>query len=99
MLLWWFVTKMWTWDYVKRELPNIPHSVPAVLIMANSIDQSHHRAVTRDQVTGFIEETMEEKGGVQVASLYTSTLILLQQLCNLVEILCGFFYGAKFCKK
>ena len=65
------VTKMWTWDYVKRELPKIPHSVPAVLVMANFIDQSHHRAVTRDQVTGFIEETMEEKGGVQVASLTT----------------------------
>ena len=60
---------MWTWDYVKRELPNIPHSVPAVLIMANSIDQSHHRAVTTDQVTVSIEETMEEKGGVQVVSL------------------------------
>ena len=62
------VTKMWTWDYVKRELPKIPNSVPAVLVMANFIDQSHHRAVTRDQVTGFIEETMEEKGCVQVAS-------------------------------
>ena len=89
------VTKMWTWDYVKRELPKIPHSVPAVLVMANFIDQSHHRAVTRDQVTGFIEETMEEKGGVQVASLYNSILmLLLLQLCSISNwnmILCRFF--------
>ena len=78
------VTKMWTWDYVKRELPKIPHSVPAVLVMANFIDQSHHRAVTRDQVTGFIEETMEEKGGVQVASLTTQfSFYVLQQLCTI----------------
>ena len=78
------VTKMWTWDYVKRELPKIPHSVPAVLVMANFIDQSHHRAVTRDQVTGFIEETMEEKGGVQVASLTTQfSYYALQQLCSI----------------
>ena len=64
-----YVTNMWTWDYVKRELPNIRHSVPAVLIQANSIDQSHHRAIIKDQVTVSIDKTMEEKGSVQIVSL------------------------------
>ena len=55
------VTKMWTWDYVKRELPKVPKTVPAILVMANFIDQSHHRAVTRDQVLQMISSGVSQK--------------------------------------
>eukprot|EP00096_Caligus_rogercresseyi_P010425 TRINITY_DN3798_c0_g1_i1.p1 TRINITY_DN3798_c0_g1~~TRINITY_DN3798_c0_g1_i1.p1 ORF type:complete len:530 (+),score=201.36 TRINITY_DN3798_c0_g1_i1:55-1644(+) len=49
------MTKSWTFDYVKRELPKIPMHLP-VLILANFADQCHHRAVTKDQALGLIEE-------------------------------------------
>ncbi len=48
------VTKQWTFDYVTREVPRVPEHIP-VLVLANFIDKSHHRAVTRDQAVGFIE--------------------------------------------
>ena len=48
------VTKMWTFEYIQREIPKVPYHIP-ILIMANFIDMGHHRVVTRDQATGFIE--------------------------------------------
>ena len=38
------VTKMWTWEYVAREVEKVPTSIP-VLVMGNFIDQAHHRSV------------------------------------------------------
>lgn len=49
------VTKIWTFEYIQRELPKVPPHIP-ILIMANFIDMGHHRVVTRDQAVGFIED-------------------------------------------
>ena len=45
------VTKAWTFDYVKREAPKVPKQIP-LLILANFIDQAHHRCVSRAQAIG-----------------------------------------------
>ena len=45
------VTKSWTFDYVKREAPKVPKHIP-VLILANFIDQAHHRCISRSQAIG-----------------------------------------------
>ena len=48
------VTKIWTFEYIQREILKVPCHIP-ILIMANFIDMGHHRVVTRDQAVGFIE--------------------------------------------
>ena len=55
------ITKPWTWDYVKKEVTEIPGNIP-VLILANFTDQSHHRQVTRLQVSDFVENVVREGG-------------------------------------
>jgi hypothetical protein len=52
------MTKQWTFDYVQRELEKMPKNIP-VLVLANHRDMGHHRAVTEDQVKGFIEGCVE----------------------------------------
>lgn len=52
------VTKAWTFDYVKREAPKVPKQIP-LLILANFIDQAHHRCVSRAQVIGYIEDELD----------------------------------------
>lgn len=48
------LTKTWTFDYVQRELPKVPPHIP-VIILSNHCDMSHHRSVTADHVTFYIE--------------------------------------------
>lgn len=48
------ITKQWTFDYVQRELPKIPGHIP-VIVLGNHCDMSHHRTVTADHVTYFID--------------------------------------------
>ncbi|EFA13241.1 Rab-like protein 6 [Tribolium castaneum] len=48
------LTKTWTFDYVQRELPKVPAHIP-VIILANHCDMGHHRTVTSDHVTFYIE--------------------------------------------
>ncbi|XP_044263136.1 rab-like protein 6 [Tribolium madens] len=48
------LTKTWTFDYIQRELPKVPDHIP-VIILANHCDMGHHRTVTSDHVTFYIE--------------------------------------------
>jgi len=52
------VTKSWTFDYVKREAPKVPKHIP-ILILANFIDQAHHRCISRSQAIGYIEDELD----------------------------------------
>ncbi|XP_055947888.1 rab-like protein 6 isoform X1 [Argiope bruennichi] len=54
------ITKQWTFAYVQKELPLIPHHIP-VLVLANHRDMGHHRTVTEDQVRFFID-SLERPG-------------------------------------
>ena len=40
------ITKPWTFDYVEAEVNRIPVTIP-VLVLANFVDQAHHRQVTK----------------------------------------------------
>ncbi|ODM96397.1 Rab-like protein 6 [Orchesella cincta] len=54
------ITKNWTFEYVKREIENVPEHIP-ILILGNRRDMGHHRAIAADTVTFFIENL--ERGG------------------------------------
>ena len=49
-----------TYDYILRELPQVPVVIP-ILILANHRDMGHHRTVTEDQVRYFIDELNAER--------------------------------------
>ena len=55
------MTKLWTWEYVQREIRRVPAGLP-VLVLANHRDMGHHRVVTADQVQGAIDALLEEDG-------------------------------------
>ncbi|KAJ9576433.1 hypothetical protein L9F63_006646 [Diploptera punctata] len=59
------ITKSWTFDYVQRELPKVPNHIP-VLVLANHCDMAHHRTITSDHVTYFIESNERPPGSAQV---------------------------------
>ncbi|XP_017493925.1 PREDICTED: rab-like protein 6, partial [Rhagoletis zephyria] len=54
------MTKLWTWEYVQREIRRVPPGLP-VLVLANHRDMGHHRVVTADQVQGAIDALLEEE--------------------------------------
>ncbi|XP_011146946.1 rab-like protein 6 isoform X2 [Harpegnathos saltator] len=60
------ITKSWTFDYVQRELPKIPSHIP-VIVLGNHCDMSHHRTVTADHVTYFIDSLHERTAQVRYA--------------------------------
>ncbi|KRY84627.1 Rab-like protein 6 [Trichinella pseudospiralis] len=49
------VTKPWTWDYVKTELPRIPSHIP-VLVLANRLDVQSAREVAEDSCRLFLSD-------------------------------------------
>ncbi|XP_076653622.1 LOW QUALITY PROTEIN: rab-like protein 6 [Halictus rubicundus] len=58
------ITKSWTFDYVQRELPKIPSHIP-VIVLGNHCDMAHHRTVTSDHVTYFIDSLHERSAQVR----------------------------------
>ncbi|XP_043253833.1 rab-like protein 6 [Colletes gigas] len=60
------ITKSWTFDYVQRELPKIPSHIP-VIVLGNHCDMAHHRTVTSDHVTYFIDSLHERSAQVRYA--------------------------------
>ncbi|XP_020291966.1 rab-like protein 6 [Pseudomyrmex gracilis] len=60
------ITKSWTFDYIQRELPKIPSHIP-VIVLGNHCDMSHHRTVTADHVTYFIDSLHERTAQVRYA--------------------------------
>ncbi|XP_066594854.1 rab-like protein 6 [Prorops nasuta] len=60
------ITKSWTFDYVQRELPKIPTHIP-VIVLGNHCDMAHHRTVTADHVTYFIDSLQNRAAQVRYA--------------------------------
>ncbi|XP_053988240.1 rab-like protein 6 [Hylaeus anthracinus] len=60
------ITKSWTFDYIQRELPKIPSHIP-VIVLGNHCDMAHHRTVTADHVTYFIDSLHERSAQVRYA--------------------------------
>lgn len=56
------VTKMWTYEYIQRELPKVPDETP-VLILGNHCDMGHHRVVSEGQAQAFVEQAQETRRG------------------------------------
>lgn len=56
------VTKMWTFEYVTRELEKVPEETP-ILILGNHCDMGHHRVVSEGQALGVVEAAQEKRRG------------------------------------
>lgn len=59
------ITKQWTFDYVKKEIPNIPSTIP-IMVLANHRDMGHHRCVTDEEVQFFIESLERSASDAQI---------------------------------
>lgn len=56
------LTKTWTFDYVQREMAKVPSHIP-VIILSNHCDMSHHRTVTNDLISFYIESIQGTRTG------------------------------------
>ena len=63
------VTKSWTFDYVKREAPKVPKHIP-LLILANFIDQAHHRCISRSQAIGYVRTHVFTNSELSISFCY-----------------------------
>ncbi|XP_024085959.1 rab-like protein 6 isoform X2 [Cimex lectularius] len=59
------ITKVWTFNYVQKEIVKIPTDIP-VLILGNHCDMSHHRTLNPEDVPYFIETLHRPKGAAQI---------------------------------
>jgi len=53
------ITKLWTFEYVKNEVCKVPSSIP-ILILANFVDQTHHRQVTKPEIGHYVENIVRQ---------------------------------------
>lgn len=86
------ITKSWTFDYVQRELPKIPSHIP-VIVLGNHCDMAHHRTVTSDHVTYFIDSLHERAAQVNLLllliinngkNLFLSIFFLTGKICRII---------------
>lgn len=86
------ITKSWTFDYVQRELPKIPSHIP-VIVLGNHCDMAHHRTVTSDHVTYFIDSLHERAAQVNLLllliinngkNLFLSIFFLIGKICRII---------------
>lgn len=64
------MTKLWTFKYVQTEFPKIPKHIP-VLVVGNHRDQGHHRTVSPEQATSFVESL--DRGPCDGIVMYTES--------------------------
>lgn len=63
--------KSWTFEYIEKEIENIPKNIP-IIILGNHKDQGHHGvAVNEEKVKSFIE-TIERESSGQIRYVETS---------------------------
>lgn len=84
------ITKSWTFDYIQRELPKIPSHIP-VIVLGNHCDMSHHRTITADHVTYFIDSLYERTAQVMTMNddqyYFTLLSLFLRPLvCRLIYL-------------
>lgn len=48
------ITKQWTFNYIEKELPNVPRDIP-VCVLGNYRDMGEHRVILPDDVRTFID--------------------------------------------
>ncbi|KAL5483738.1 hypothetical protein EMCRGX_G020149, partial [Ephydatia muelleri] len=59
------ITKLWTWQYIERELPRVPMHIP-IIILGNFRDMEQHRVITSDIAVSFIEHLNRPEGAAIV---------------------------------
>jgi len=59
------ITKSWTFEYVQKELAKVPDHIP-VLILGNHCDMSHHRTITKEAVSYYIESVQRRDSWAQI---------------------------------
>lgn len=59
------MTKQWTWKYIERELPQVPLHIP-VIILANFMDLSEHRLISKEDCLGLISVLDRPDGAADI---------------------------------
>ncbi|XP_043913991.1 rab-like protein 6 [Protopterus annectens] len=55
------ITKQWTFNYIEKELPNVPRDIP-VCVLGNYRDMGEHRVILPDDVRTFIDRLNRPPG-------------------------------------
>ncbi|KFD45953.1 hypothetical protein M513_13160 [Trichuris suis] len=85
------ITKPWTWDYVKRELPSMPANLP-ILVLGNRRDMESTREVPEDVCRRFINDF--ERSACTPEALWSSSgldhqhlllFVMQSPLCELAQ--------------
>jgi hypothetical protein len=59
------ITKQWTWEYVEREINNVPFHIP-VVVLGNYCDMQQHRTVSRDDAEFYVTHLNRPDGAADI---------------------------------